>query len=43
MMPLEKSAKLSEATHGRLTDYRDEHGHTSIDSAVRELLSEADA
>ena len=42
-MPLEKTTKLSEETHDRLTDYRDEHGHTSIDSAVRELLSEADA
>ena len=42
-MPLEKTTKLSEETHARLTDYRDEHGHTSIDSAVRELLSEVDA
>ena len=42
-MALEKSAKLSNETHERLTDYRDEHGHTSVDSAVRELLTEADA
>ena len=43
MMPLEKSAKLSKATHDRLTKYRDENGHSSIDSAVRELLMEVEA
>jgi len=42
-MALDKTAKLSEVTHDRLTTYRDEHGHSSVDSAVRELLMEADA
>lgn len=37
-MALEKSAKLSEEAYHELVEYRDEHGHTSIDSAVRELL-----
>ena len=42
MMALEKSVKLSAWTHDQLTAYRDERGHSSVDSAVRELLSEVD-
>jgi len=33
-----KNIKLSDEAHEQLSEYRDENGHTSIDSAVRELL-----
>jgi len=33
---------LSEVVHEQLTEYRDDHQHTSYDSAVRELLREVD-
>jgi len=41
-MALEKSMKVSAWTHEQLAAYRDEKGHTSFDSAIRELLNEAD-
>jgi predicted CopG family antitoxin len=37
-MALEKTIKLSEQAHERLARYRDKNGHTSFDSAVRELV-----
>lgn len=37
-----KNVKLSDEAHERLSNYRDEHGHTSLDSAVRELLARTD-
>lgn len=33
---------LSEVVHEKLTEYRDQHQHTSYDSAVRELLREVE-
>lgn len=33
--------KVSEVVHKRLEEYRDNHQHTSYDSAIRELLREA--
>lgn len=37
-MALTETVKLSEQAKERLEQYRDDHGHTSFDSAVRELL-----
>lgn len=33
---------LSDHVHERLAEYRDQYEHTSYDSAVRELLREAE-
>jgi len=33
---------LSDVVHDELTEYRDQHQHTSYDSAVRELLRKVD-
>jgi len=38
VVALEESVKLSGVVKERLKEYRDEHEHTSYDSAVRELL-----
>jgi len=34
--------KLSEPVKSRLEDYRDKMGHSSLDSAVREVMMKAD-
>ena len=36
----EKTLKISETTHTRLTNYKAQFGHTSFDSAIRELIAE---
>jgi predicted CopG family antitoxin len=36
----EKTLKISETAHKRLTDYKAEFGHKSFDSAIRELIAE---
>ena len=41
-MPLDKTLKVSGVTHDKLREYKDEREHSSFDSAIRELLSEAD-
>jgi len=41
-MPTDKTLKISEQAHGDLADYKHEHGHKSFDSAIRDLLREAD-
>jgi len=35
-----KQVKVSDHVHERLTELRDENGHTSMDSAIRELIHE---
>lgn len=34
----DKSVGLSKQAHERLAAYKDRHGHTTFDSAIRELL-----
>ena len=33
-----KSIKVSEQVHSGLTDFKESHGHSSIDSALREIM-----
>jgi len=40
-MALEKSLKVSAWTHDQLEAYKENREHTSFDSAIRELLTEA--
>ena len=40
---LPKEADMLAETYYKLNQYRQEHGHGSFDSAIRELLTEADA
>jgi len=37
-----KTIKVSDHVHGKLAEYRDSREHTSFDSALRELLREAE-
>jgi len=38
MMSDRKSIKVSEQVHTGLTDFKEGHGHSSIDSALREIM-----
>jgi len=38
MVMADKTIGISDEVHERLTEYRDDHGHSSFDSAIRELL-----
>ena len=37
-----KTIKISEEAHSALKDYKDENGHTSFDSAIREVVERPD-
>jgi predicted CopG family antitoxin len=41
MMPDKKTVKISEEAHERLSDYKEEYGHTSFDSAIREAINDS--
>lgn len=36
---MSKNIKISDKVYKDLKEHRDEHGHTSFDSAIRELLT----
>jgi predicted CopG family antitoxin len=36
-----KTLKISEEAHARLEAYKEEYGHTSFDSAIREALDDS--
>jgi len=37
-----KTIKISDVVHAELEQYKDEHEHTSFDSALREILHEVE-
>ena len=40
-MATETNVKISEEVHERLSEYKEEYGHTSFDSAIREAINDS--
>jgi len=38
MRQMSKTVKVGDKTHEKLEDFRDEQDHTSMDSAIRQML-----